>query len=174
MSEKAIRRFTNEVHSRIQRAGLSPNDRKNMGRVLEKEVNLVFIDQKATAEERLKYWEMRQMDPATAAFMAEQAMNTAKANAEQSHYMEQYVRSKLPGDHVLTAAEGRMLTENMNPGQGVAENMVTFMAWVDHAFIPQVMRGRRETAQREAAQAQSRKESIAKANESLKRPVSEW
>jgi len=174
MNEKAIRRFADQIAMRIREASITKSEREDMRRLIEREVRLVFVDQKYRAEDRIRYWEKRKLDPATAAFMNEQVINMNLAKAEQYQHMVGYLNSRVPPGHQFTAAQTVMLNQNMVPENGTSQDMVTFMAWVDHLFIPQLMRDAREAEARAAAVEQSRKESIAKANESLKRPVSEW
>ena len=170
---RAIRNFQNQVSSLIRTANLSPMQRQDP-RMIDREVELVFVHQKATVEQRLNYWRQNQMSTDTMVWIGEQRKEEEIRRSEMQYQINAALRGYIPEGYELTQADLAYITPYAIARTGWAEDMVNFQAWAGTVLAPRLRQQARIVKEAAVSREESRQRSIELVNQSFKRPPSEW
>ena len=166
-THEILKRFRSRLSSLIRDANLTQRDRNDIDRVIDREVKRVFVDGKATMEERLNYWRNRRMADTTRSFMT-------GIQQAQDHWDSEYLgplvrwgmslippegRSDLVKLHLWDLARGFAATRNRNH-YAVS---LDFRDYVEKRFVPEVKNSLRAQILQDLAVEKAREESIKQA-----------
>lgn len=166
-THEVLKRFRSRLATLIDDASLSPNERDNIDRLIDREQKMVFVDCKATMDERLNYWKKRRMSDSTRSFV--HGMREARERWD-AQYLAPLVRwgvSLIPPEGRSDIVEhqlwdiARAFSERRNREQFAVQ--MDFRAYVQERFVPEVKNQLRSQILRELAVEKARKESIEKA-----------
>jgi hypothetical protein len=142
----------------IQAANLTVEQRNNIGRVIDREMKLVFVEGRAKPEERIKYWESRCMSPETREFMNNLAIGREMRRIEAVQEFRKLVARAVPEGYEPNSNERLMLGTIESKLQGI-EEIWSVMGTVQE-IGREMVKNLRIQIEEKAAQEEARQRSI--------------
>jgi hypothetical protein len=147
-----IKHWRSQLSQLLPTANLTTTQRANLGQLLDRETQKVFVEGKYRPNDRLEFWRTKQLDPTTLAAMSERAMISENNRRGAIEQMNAIVRSITPKGYELTAEDQLRIRSQMSR-YGAIWEIWEFNDWAQNVLKPTLARANAiQIAEAEAAE----------------------